>query len=49
VTIRSPHRYFQAPGGQGLRYGIDEDLSFYRGAGTGPSVGNVKKRRFKKF
>lgn len=39
-----PHLYFQAPGGQCLRLvGIDEDLSFYEGAGEGPNVGKVKE------
>src|SRR5215469_17666186 len=39
-----PHLYFQAPGGQCLRLvGIDEDLSFYEGAGEGPNVARVKE------
>jgi catechol 2,3-dioxygenase-like lactoylglutathione lyase family enzyme len=39
-----PHLYFQAPGGQCLRLvGIDEDLSFYEGAGEGPNVAKVKE------
>ena len=39
-----PHLYFQAPGGQCLRLvGIDEDLSFYEGAGEGPNVARVKQ------
>jgi len=39
-----PHLYFQAPGGQCLRLvGIDEDLSFYEGAGEGPNVAGVKE------
>jgi len=38
-----PHLYFQAPGGQVFRLvGIDEDLSFYEGAGVGPDVAKVK-------
>ena len=38
-----PHLYFQAPGGQCLRLvGIDEDMSFYEGAGAGPDVSKVK-------
>jgi hypothetical protein len=38
------HLYFQAPGGQVLRLvGIDEDLSFYEGAGEGPNVAKVKE------
>jgi len=43
LDVPDPHLYFQAPGGQCLRLvGIDEDLSFYEGAGEGPSVGKVK-------
>ena len=39
LEIPDPHLYFQAPGGQCLRLvGIDEDLSFYEGAGAGPDV-----------
>lgn len=39
-----PHLYFQAPGGQCLRLvGIDEDLSFYEGAGEGSDVAKVKE------
>jgi hypothetical protein len=39
-----PHLYFQAPGGQCVRLvGIDEDLSFYEGAGEGPNVARVKE------
>ena len=42
--IPDPHLYFQAPGGQCLRLvGIDEDLSFYEGAGEGPDVAKVKE------
>jgi hypothetical protein len=38
-----PHLYFQAPGGQVFRLvGIDEDLSFYEGAGEGSDVASVK-------
>ena len=38
------HLYFQAPGGQCLRLvGIDEDLSFYEGAGEGPNVAKIKE------
>jgi hypothetical protein len=44
LEVPDPHLYFQAPGGQCLRLvGIDEDLSFYEGAGEGPNVANVKK------
>ncbi len=44
LEIPDPHLYFQAPGGQVLRLvGIDEDLSFYEGAGEGPNVGKVKE------
>ena len=38
------HFYFQASGGQCLRLvGIDEDLSFYEGAGEGTDVAKVKE------
>ena len=44
LDVPDPHLYFQAPGGQCLRLvGIDEDLSFYEGAGAGPDVAKVKK------
>ena len=44
LDVPDPHLYFQAPGGQCLRLvGIDEDLSFYEGAGEGPNVANVKE------
>jgi catechol 2,3-dioxygenase-like lactoylglutathione lyase family enzyme len=44
LELPDPHLYFQAPGGQCLRLvGIDEDLSFYEGAGVGPNVGRVKE------
>ena len=44
LDIPDPHLYFQAPGGQVLRLvGIDEDLSFYEGLGTGPDVAKVKE------
>jgi catechol 2,3-dioxygenase-like lactoylglutathione lyase family enzyme len=44
LEVPDPHLYFQAPGGQCLRLvGIDEDLSFYEGAGEGPNVGKVKE------
>jgi hypothetical protein len=44
LEIPDPHLYFQAPGGQCLRLvGIDEDLSFYEGTGTGPDVTRVKE------
>jgi catechol 2,3-dioxygenase-like lactoylglutathione lyase family enzyme len=43
LEVPDPHLYFQAPGGQCLRLvGIDEDLSFYEGAGAGPDVAKVK-------
>ncbi len=43
LEMPDPHLYFQAPGGQCLRLvGIDEDLSFYEGAGKGPDVAKVK-------
>jgi len=44
LELPDPHLYFQAPGGQCLRMvGIDEDLSFYEGAGEGPDVTKVKE------
>ena len=44
LDIPDPHLYFQAPGGQYLRLvGIEEDLSFYEGAGAGPDVTKVKE------
>ena len=44
LEIPDPHLYFQAPGGQVLRLvGINEDLSFYEGAGEGPNVAKVKE------
>jgi len=43
LDVPDPHLYFQAPGGQCLRLvGIDEDMSFYEGAGAGPDVAKVK-------
>lgn len=43
LEMPDPHLYFQAPGGQCLRLvGIDEDLSFYEGAGVGPNITKVK-------
>jgi hypothetical protein len=44
LEVPDPHLYFQAPGGQCLRVvGMDEDLSFYEGAGAGPDVAAVKQ------
>jgi hypothetical protein len=44
LEVPDPHLYFQAPGGQCLRLvGIDEDLSFYEGAGAGPDAITVKE------
>jgi len=44
LDVPDPHLYFQAPGGQCLRLvGIDEDMSFYEGAGAGPDVAKVKE------
>ncbi len=44
IETPDPHLYFQAPGSQCLRLvGIDEDLSFYEGAGEGPNVAKVKE------
>jgi len=43
LDVPDSHLYFQAPGGQCLRLvGIDEDMSFYEGAGAGPDVAKVK-------
>ena len=43
LEVPDPHLYFQAPGGQCLRLvGVDENLSFYEGAGAGPNVTKVK-------
>ena len=43
LNVPDPYLYFQAPGGQCLRLvGINEDLSFYEGAGEGPNVAKVK-------
>ena|SRR5665213_963311 len=44
LEIPDPHLYFQAPGGQCWRLvGIDEDMSFYEGAGAGRNVAKVKE------
>jgi hypothetical protein len=44
LELPDPHLYFQAPGGQCLRLvGIDEDLSFYEGAGAGSDVEKIKE------
>jgi catechol 2,3-dioxygenase-like lactoylglutathione lyase family enzyme len=44
LEVPDPHLYFQAPGGQCLRLvGIDEDLSFYEGAGEGSDVAKMKE------
>ena len=44
LEVPDPHLYFQAPGGQCLRLvGVDEDLSFYEGAGEGPNMGRIKE------
>jgi len=44
LEVPDHHLYFQAPGGQCLRLvGIDEDLSFYEGAGEGPDVAKAKE------
>jgi len=49
LEVPDPHLYFQAPGGQCLRLvGVDEDLSFYEGAGAGPNVAKVKAAVAKK-
>jgi hypothetical protein len=50
LEVPDPHLYFQAPGGQCLRLvGIDEDLSFYEGAGEGPNVGKIEEAQRKGF
>jgi len=44
LDIPDPQLYFQAPGGQCWRLvGINEDMSFYEGAGAGPNVAKVKE------
>jgi len=44
LEVPDPHLYFQAPGGQCLRLvGLDEDVSFYEGAGKGPNMAKVKE------
>src|ERR1700722_18990756 len=44
LEVPDPHLYFQAPGGQCVRLvGIDEDLSFYEGAGEGSNVAKIKE------
>lgn len=44
LEVPDAHLYFQAPGGQCFRLvGIDEDLSFYEGAGEGSNVAKVKE------
>ena len=44
LDVPDPHLYFQAPGAQCWRLvGINEDLSFYEGAGEGPNVAKVKE------
>jgi catechol 2,3-dioxygenase-like lactoylglutathione lyase family enzyme len=44
LDMPDAHLYFQAPGGQVLRLvGIDEELSFYEGAGEGPDVAKAKE------
>ncbi len=50
LEVPDPHLYLQAPGGQCLRLvGINEDLSFYEGAGVGPNVAKVKEGASKGF
>jgi hypothetical protein len=44
LEVPDLHLYLQAPGGKCLRsVGIDEDLSFYEGAGEGPNVAKVEE------
>jgi catechol 2,3-dioxygenase-like lactoylglutathione lyase family enzyme len=44
LDMPDPHLYFQAPGGQCFRLvGINEDLSFYEGAGEGSNVAKMKE------
>ena len=50
LEVPDPHLYFQAPGGQCWRLvGIDEDLSFYEGAGAGNDVKKIKEGAEKGF
>jgi hypothetical protein len=50
LDVPDTHLYFQAPGGQCWRLvGINEDLSFYEGAGAGPNVAKVKEGASKGF
>ncbi len=50
LDVPDPHLYFQGPGGQCWRLvGINEDLSFYEGAGAGPNVAKVKEGAAKGF
>jgi hypothetical protein len=44
LEVPDHYLYFQAPEGQCLRLvGIDEDLSFYEGAGAGPDEAKAKE------
>jgi hypothetical protein len=44
LDIPLPHLYFQAPGGQVFQLvGINEDRSYYEGAGDGPNVAKFKE------
>jgi len=44
LDIPAPHLYFQAPGGQCFQLiGINEDRSYYKGAGDGPNVAKEKE------
>jgi catechol 2,3-dioxygenase-like lactoylglutathione lyase family enzyme len=50
LDVPDTHFYFQAPGGLCWRLvGINEDLSFYEGAGAGPNVAKVKEGASKGF
>ena len=50
LDVPDPHLYFQAPGGQCWRLvGINEDLSFYEGAGAGNDVKKIKEGAEKGF
>jgi catechol 2,3-dioxygenase-like lactoylglutathione lyase family enzyme len=44
LDIPAPHLYFQAPGGQCFQLiGINEDRSYYKGAGDGTNVAKEKE------
>jgi hypothetical protein len=44
LEMALPHLYFQAPGGQVFQLvGINEDRSYYEGAGGGPNLAKEKE------